>query len=86
MLKTTAIQWFLEVRKDKGLFKLPGTSEFLDWLHALQSFDLSPYSIANLKDEKQPLPYPELLFKMRQDWQNYQSKSTAKIKAKPTAS
>lgn len=85
-LKTTAIQWFLEVRKDKGLFKLPGTSEFLDWLHALQSFGSSPYSIANLKDEKQPLPYLELLFKMRQDWQNYQSKPKAKITSQPVAS
>ncbi|NJM20448.1 MAG: MoxR family ATPase [Richelia sp. SM1_7_0] len=72
-LKKTAINRFLSVRKDSGLFKLPGTSEFLDWLYALQSFDASPYSAKSLEDENLSLPYPELLFKMRQDWQNYTS-------------
>ncbi|MGK7899316.1 MAG: AAA family ATPase [Xenococcus sp. (in: cyanobacteria)] len=72
-LKDAAVERFIEVREDKGLFKLPGTSEFLDWLHALQSFQKSPYSVDELGKEKD-IPYPELLFKLRQDWQNYAPK------------
>ena len=76
-LKKTAINRFLEIRKDSGLFKLPGTSEFLDWLYALQSFDSSPYLAKNLEDESLSLPYTELLFKMRQDWQKYTSSAVS---------
>ena len=72
-LKNAAVERFINVRKDKDLFKLPGTSEFLDWLHALQSFQKSPYSVDELGEEKD-IPYPELLFKLRQDWQNYAPK------------
>ena len=75
-LKNAAIKSFIKVRGDKGLFKLPGTSEFLDWLHALQSFQKSPYSADELGEEKD-IPYPELLFKLRQDWQNYAPKPIA---------
>jgi MoxR-like ATPase len=66
----SAAQRFLKIREDKGLFKLPGTSEFLDWLQALQSFDEIPYPDSQLVEDN-PLPYPELLFKLRQDFQNY---------------
>ncbi len=66
----SAAQLFLKIREDKGLFKLPGTSEFLDWLHALQSFNENPYPNSQLS-ENNPLPYPELLFKLRQDFQKY---------------
>jgi MoxR-like ATPase len=66
----SAAQRFLRIREDKGLFKLPGTSEFLDWLQALQSFDEIPYPDSQLSEDSS-LPYPELLFKLRQDFQNY---------------
>lgn len=71
----SAAKCFLKIREDKGLFKLPGTSEFLDWLHALQSFDEIPYPDEQLS-ENESIPYPELLFKLRQDFQKYAS-STA---------
>jgi len=69
-LKEAAVNRFLEIREKKDLFKLPGTSEFLDWLHALQSFKSSPYPATHLIEDE-PVPYPELLFKLRQDWQHY---------------
>lgn len=80
-LVKNAIQRFLKIREDKGLFKLPGTSEFLDWLYALQSFQPSPYPApypaTELSQEDSIIPYPELLFKLRQDWQNYTPKPAA---------
>jgi MoxR-like ATPase len=71
-LVKAATERFLEVRQDKGLFKLPGTSELLDWLKALNSFDNQLYPNHNLTKEA-PIPYRELLFKIRQDWQKYGS-------------
>lgn len=73
-LVEVAADRFLEIREDDGLFKKPGTSEFLDWLNALKSFDKKPYSVAELKKTK-VLPYRELLFKLRVDWQKYTSAS-----------
>lgn len=61
---------FLELRSNAGLFKKPGTSEFLDWLAALQSFEDKPYSANSLKKDK-TIPYPELLIKLRSDWIKY---------------
>ncbi len=75
-LVKAAVQRFLKVREDKGLFKVPGTSEFLDWLQALQSFKQSPYPAARLSEENF-IPYPELLFKLQQDWQKYTLNSAA---------
>lgn len=69
----TAVEQFLAIWKEGNLFKKPGTSEFLDWLKALASFEDKPYSAKQLKKEteaKQP-PYPELLFKHQQDWMKY---------------
>jgi MoxR-like ATPase len=68
-LVTTASAKFLEIRLDKSLFKLPGTSEFLDWLAALHHFKSSPYPAAKLRQDK-TIPYRDLIFKLRQDWQN----------------
>jgi MoxR-like ATPase len=68
-LVTAAIAKFLKIREDKSLFKLPGTSEFLDWLAALHHFKSAPYSVAKLQEEK-IVPYRDLIFKLRQDWQN----------------
>lgn len=65
-----AAERFLELRRSGGLYKNPGTSEFLDWLDALQSFEGKPYSASQLKPDS-PLPYPQLLFKLRSDWLKY---------------
>jgi MoxR-like ATPase len=63
---------FLQIRQNGGFFKPPGTSEFLDWLSALQSFDAKPYSASKLTTAN-PLPYRELLLKLGADWQKYSS-------------
>jgi MoxR-like ATPase len=65
-----AIDRFLAVRAKGDLYKAPGTSEFLDWLEALRDFTPKPFDPALLA-EGQPFPYPELLFKLRADWQRY---------------
>jgi MoxR-like ATPase len=59
---------FLEIRKANRWVKTPGTSEFLDWVEALQNFEPKPYEIKQLKAGL-PLPYRDLLFKLRSDWQ-----------------
>ncbi|NES01725.1 MAG: MoxR family ATPase [Okeania sp. SIO2F4] len=68
-----AAKLFIKIRANKGLFKIPGTSEFLDWLDALCSCQTKqnpkpPYPINELEEEKL-IPYRELIFKIRQDWQ-----------------
>jgi len=68
-LVNAAIDKFLEIRADKSLFKLPGTSEFLDWLAALHHFKSEPYLVTELQ-QKKTIPYRDLIFKLRQDWQN----------------
>jgi MoxR-like ATPase len=70
-----AIDRFLAVWNEGGLFKKPGTSEFLDWLKALHTFESKPYSAAQLKKDKL-LPYRELLFKLQQDWKKYAIKAS----------
>lgn len=69
-LVDTAIEQFLAVWKKDDLFKKPGTSELLDWLRALHEFEPESYEADQLKHD-QVLPYPELLFKLRQDWRKY---------------
>jgi len=69
-LVDAAISRFLQVRQAGGLFKIPGTSEFLDWLEALGDFAAEPFKAEDLAAER-PLPYRELLFKVRADWQKY---------------
>jgi MoxR-like ATPase len=65
-----AIARFLNIWNEGGLFKKPGTSEFLDWLKALHTFESKPYNAEQLKKDKL-LPYRELLFKLQQDWKKY---------------
>lgn len=77
-LVKAAIDKFLDIRADKSLFKHPGTSEFLDWLAALHHFKPDPYPVAQLKEPiaqlkekgERAIPYRDLVFKLRQDWQN----------------
>jgi MoxR-like ATPase len=68
-LSKAAIDKFVEIRKKDLLHKKPGTSEFLDWLNMLQSFDSKPYD-STLLETTSTIPYPELLFKLRADWMN----------------
>ncbi len=71
-LQSAAIDRFLEVRNfEGGLVKKPGTSEFLDWLKALQIFGAKPYDPVKLDREKKLLPYPELLLKVQKDWRQF---------------
>jgi MoxR-like ATPase len=66
-----AVSRFTAIREAQNLFKSPGTSEFLDWLNALQKFDAQPYTAKELAKPEHPIPYRELLFKIKQDWQKY---------------
>lgn len=69
-LLNSAVERFLDIWNKGGLFKKPGTSEFIDWLKALHTFESKPYSAAKLKKDKL-LPYRELLFKRQDDWKKY---------------
>ncbi len=62
---------FLQVRGKGDLYKKPGTSELLDWLKALHQFRTLPDLAQTLKQDDAKLPYPELLFKIREDWRRY---------------
>lgn len=55
------------VERDKGLHKRPGTSEFLDWVKALNGFTAPPYETEQLEKDNY-LPYPELIYKLKNDW------------------
>ena len=74
-LLNNAIERFLEIWNKGGLFKKPGTSEFIDWLKALHTFESQPYSAKKLKEDKL-LPYRELLFKRQDDWKKYAKPSS----------
>jgi MoxR-like ATPase len=69
-LLKTAIERFLAIRQDTGLYKKPGTSEFLDWIEALRGFAPLDPTPPPLTADGTP-PYPSLLFKLRADWQQY---------------
>jgi len=69
-LTEAAVEQFLTVWNEGGLFKKPGTSEFLDWLKALHTFGPTPYPAPDLY-QAPLLPYRELLFKLQQDWKKY---------------
>jgi MoxR-like ATPase len=60
---------FIELRKDGGLHKKPGTSEFLDWLAILSEAHEPAEALTRLGAENPP--HPELLFKLRADWQRF---------------
>lgn len=66
-LNREAAARFDRLRQEGGLYKKPGTSEFLDWVAAL---DARGVAAAEVRDaEKTPLP--ELLFKLRADYQRH---------------
>jgi len=70
-LVEAASERFLRIRDKGDLYKKPGTSEFLDWLEALRGFRELKDVVQLLRDPDAKLIYPELLFKLRADWQRY---------------
>lgn len=69
-LTASAAQRFIMMRNEGNLHKRPSTSEFIDWIEALHSFDLTPYKSEQFNDEPS-IPFPSLLLKLRADWQRY---------------
>lgn len=77
-LVSVAADRFLAICETKKLFKNPGTSEFLDWISAMIKFGsvetlLTQLTIADAAEpeEVQAVPFREVLFKVRQDWQQF---------------
>lgn len=77
LLIEKTIGLFEEIR-EMGLFKKPGTSEFLDWIEALTNFgetgDKIPYPVKKIT--LNDLPYKELLLKIRSDWDKVEPQTT----------
>lgn len=75
-LVEVAIKRYGEIRKNLRLRRKPGTSEFLDWLKALETFGTetipTPYPAERLSGDAE-LPYPEAIFKVRDDWRPHSS-------------
>lgn len=69
-----AVDKLIEVRENRGLFKQPGTSEFLDWIAAMTKFGKVQKLVKQLeaKDSK-AIPFREVLFKVKQDWDQFSS-------------
>lgn len=70
-LVKTAVGRFNQERQNPKLRRRPGTSEFLDWLKALETFEqeAAPQSDkAEQLREAATIPYPETMFKVRDDW------------------
>jgi MoxR-like ATPase len=61
-LVDSTVARFFELRGNTDLRKLPSTSEFLDWLKALHHFK---------RKLTGDIPFPSLLFKVRDDWNKY---------------
>lgn len=70
-LTKAAAARFLKVRGKGDLYKKPGTSEFLDWIEALRQFQDVNQVLAQLQNDDAGLLYPELLFKLRADWERH---------------
>ncbi len=66
-LLQVALERFRDERRRGDLYKRPGTSELLDWLAALLGFRGQRYPASRLKDRSIPLPFPEVLFKVKAD-------------------
>ena len=58
---------FSKLRREGNLHKKPGTSEFIDWVTALHDYEDPKSNLAALQKEAKLL-YPELLYKLRNDW------------------
>jgi len=67
-LADAASERFLKVRGKGDIYNKPSTSEFLDWLEALRGFRDLAGVVESLRRDDAKLLYPELLFKIRDDW------------------
>jgi MoxR-like ATPase len=70
-----AAKRFLKMRAAGDLFKKPGTSELLDWLEVLRGFGNPARRAEVLAQEKAEVPFPEILFKLREDLRRYRKTS-----------
>jgi MoxR-like ATPase len=68
-LLAPAVDRFFDARQSARA-KKPGTSEFLDWVKALYGFEGKPLDPSALA-EGQPLPFPETLFKTKEDLEHH---------------
>jgi MoxR-like ATPase len=70
-LINAAVERFLGSVRTQTLKRKPGTSEFLDWLKVLSGFeDSGSESVVTPQLLETETPYPEVLFKVREDWSN----------------
>lgn len=68
-LVDAAVDKFIAIRNQAGLFKHPGTSEFLDWVAAMAKFGDLEELLPQLKIlESTEIPFREVLFKVQKDW------------------
>jgi MoxR-like ATPase len=74
-LKEAATRRFLKMRAAGDLFKKPGTSELLDWLEVLRGFGNPAHRAEALVLDDEPVPFPEILFKLREDLRRYRKAS-----------
>lgn len=69
-----AVNKLMAVREDRGLFKQPGTSEFLDWIAAMIKFGSVQKLVGQLENQdSKAIPFREVLFKVEQDWGRFSS-------------
>lgn len=73
-LVDAAVDKFITIRNQVGLFKHPGTSEFLDWVAAMVKFGNLEKLLLQLRvlDSKE-IPFREVLFKVQKDWDLFSS-------------
>ncbi|MGH9752593.1 MAG: AAA family ATPase [Blastocatellia bacterium] len=78
-LVKAAVDRFSRARADLKLRRKPGTSEFLDWLKALETFGPEfsprPFAAEELLTAN-ALPFPEAMFKTHDDWRPHADATT----------
>jgi MoxR-like ATPase len=73
-LVDAAVDKFIAIRSQAGLFKYPGTSEFLDWVAAMVKFGNLAKLLPQLRIlESKEIPFREVLFKVQKDWDIFSS-------------
>jgi MoxR-like ATPase len=68
-LVEAASQKLIAIREQPGLFKYPGTSEFLDWIAAMTKFGETSPLLQQLQVlDSKSIPFREVLLKVQKDW------------------
>lgn len=66
-----ATERFLTLRQQGGCTSRPApASSWIGWAHYI-ALGSAPDAVDDLKDENKALPFPELLYKLRIDWQGH---------------